>query len=384
MKTKTLLMGLLTLIPLTSQASFVESVIELEPSVLIDSEKFVFTINTNNQKLGGLNLAFPIPTDKAYAKMHSYSYNVDCNSDGKDEATNVSGNYTCMYDTPGKYTISIGGYFPKFKFNNFPREVDKLVELNNWGINEWSSLKEGFENCKNLKLFARDVPNLTNVRDMSRLFHNTRNVNQNINNWDVSTVTNMKEMFFLSNFNQPLNNWDVSNVTNMKGMFSWNTFNQSLNNWDVSNVTSMKAMFSHSKFNQPLYNWDVSNVTNMKGMFAYSKFDQPLSGWNVGHVTNMEEMFWGSSFNRPLNSWNLSQVTTMDKMFTGSLMSPLNSTNFLRHCSQTSVQNNVSLGFEKLDYLGGGYNVYIFFYIKNDLVIGKGWSVFEKNRNVFN
>ena len=35
-----------------------------------------------------------------------------------------------------------------------------------------------------------------------------------INNWDVSNVTNMEEMFDeASSFNQPLNKWDVSNVS---------------------------------------------------------------------------------------------------------------------------------------------------------------------------
>ena len=48
-----------------------------------------------------------------------------------------------------------------------------------------------------------------------------------------------------------------------------------INNWDVSNVTDMSIMFSSEEatfFNQPLNKWNVSNVTNIRGMFA-----QPLS-----------------------------------------------------------------------------------------------------------
>ena len=42
-----------------------------------------------------------------------------------------------------------------------------------------------------------------------------------INNWDVSKVTDMKEMFRnASSFNQPLNKWNVSKVTNMNDMFN--------------------------------------------------------------------------------------------------------------------------------------------------------------------
>ena len=41
-----------------------------------------------------------------------------------------------------------------------------------------------------------------------------------INNWDVSAVTNMEDLFSACyEFNQSLNGWNVSNVTNMSGMF---------------------------------------------------------------------------------------------------------------------------------------------------------------------
>ena len=57
-----------------------------------------------------------------------------------------------------------------------------------------------------------------------------------INNWDVSKVTDMSSMFYNTRaFNQPLNNWNVSNVEYMNSMFTFaNSFNQPLNNWNVS------------------------------------------------------------------------------------------------------------------------------------------------------
>ena len=44
-------------------------------------------------------------------------------------------------------------------------------------------------------------------------------------------------------------------------------FNGDISNWDVSSVTDMSDMFSESQFNGDISNWDVSNVTNMIGMF---------------------------------------------------------------------------------------------------------------------
>ena len=109
-----------------------------------------------------------------------------------------------------------------------------------------------------------DVSN-PNITDMSDLFINCDNFNEDISGWNVSNVTNMSRMFLgCISFNQPLNTWNVSNVTNMSKMFSHCTsFNQPLNSWNVSNVTNMSGMFQLCRsFNQPLNSWDVSNVTN--------------------------------------------------------------------------------------------------------------------------
>ena len=120
------------------------------------------------------------------------------------------------------------------------------------------------------------------ITDMSNLFKNS-DFNQNINSWDVSTVTNMRGMFALTDvFNQPLNNWDVSNVINMSEMFMQaNDFNQSLNSWDVSNVENMEQMFRTAlAFNQQLNNWDLSNASNLNFMFLQAQsFNQDISGW---------------------------------------------------------------------------------------------------------
>ena len=76
-----------------------------------------------------------------------------------------------------------------------------------------------------------------------------------------------------------INNWDVSNVTNMTSIFEdAHFFNQSLNKWNVSNVRNMNRMFQNAtSFNQPLNNWNVSNVNFMGSMFYNAEsFNQPL------------------------------------------------------------------------------------------------------------
>jgi len=144
-----------------------------------------------------------------------------------------------------------------------------------------------------------------------------------IGQWNVSNVTNMKELFNgYENFDEPLIEWDVTNVTDMSKMFSGcSKFNQPLSdviyNWGVLNVTNMSEMFSGcTKFNQPLYGWDVDSVTDMSSMFKNcANFNQNLNDWDVSNVTNMSEMFYGaSSFNKK-PKWKLGRKVNTLNMF---------------------------------------------------------------------
>ena len=66
-------------------------------------------------------------------------------------------------------------------------------------------------------------------------------------------------MFQDSPFNQNIGNWDVSNVNNMRNMFdSAINFNQNLSFWDVENVTYCPS-FSD---NTPSWALPKPNFTN--------------------------------------------------------------------------------------------------------------------------
>ena len=125
----------------------------------------------------------------------------------------------------------------------------------------------------------------------------------------------------------PFNNIVTSLVTDMSYMFTYSTpanicitncnllFNQNISSWDVSSVTNMDNMFATSVFNQPIGSWNVSGVTNMDNMFNSAAFNQDIGSWNVSSVTNMDSMFYNSVFNQDIGSWNVSGVTGMGSMF---------------------------------------------------------------------
>ncbi|WP_434451574.1 BspA family leucine-rich repeat surface protein, partial [Sphingobacterium spiritivorum] len=198
----------------------------------------------------------------------------------------------------------------------------RLVNVVQWGDAVWSTMENAFSDCVNLNVTATDIPNLSTVSSMRRMFYNCQSMTgpANIGSWNTATVNNMESLFTAALvFDQDISNWNTANVTNMAYLFSGaRAFNQDLSNWYTTNVTNMAYLFSSARaFNQDLSNWNTTNVTNMEGMFAYSSFfNEDISNWNTSNVTNMSNMFRNAEiFNQNISSWNTAAVTDMSGMF---------------------------------------------------------------------
>ena len=151
---------------------------------------------------------------------------------------------------------------------------------------------------KNADLNDIDVSNITDLGGNAHpngLFERLDPHNIKIDQWDVSNVINMEDMFFgCKNLECDISKWDVSKVTNMQSMFvRCENFNCDLSNWNVSNVEDMYYMFYKcNKFNSDISGWNVSNVIDMNHMFAgCENFDCNLDNWDTSNVEAMSSMF---------------------------------------------------------------------------------------------
>ena len=197
------------------------------------------------------------------------------------------------------------------------------------------------------------------------MFVGAEQFNQDIENWDVSSVSDMRSMFSGAKFfNQALGEWDVGSVTDMVAMFSRAyDFNHAIGNWDVSSVTNMAFMFNDAEdFNQAIGNWDVSSVTSMYYMFRDAdNFNQTIGEWDVSSVTDMGSMFYkADAFNQNIGEWDISSLVDASYMLDYSGISTANFDNLLAGWSTDSsgvdgdgiddIPLNLTLGAAGLTY----------------------------------
>ncbi|MBQ9394024.1 MAG: BspA family leucine-rich repeat surface protein [Proteobacteria bacterium] len=348
-----------------------------------DSFVTVWDIPADNKQLR-------IPTSKATACNFDIDWGDDsksvaCVKESKDDTINCKelgdntliddGSLLHEYQKMDSYTVKIKGVYDNFSWDNFFNIIpgneqltyfsidsspSKLYKIIAFGLVGVSTHAFATSNLKEISTI--DIPDASKLSDLSYAFCQS-NFNQNIENWDMSNVTDIRGMFYKAvNFNQPLDHWDTSSMIWMgakpedyfffpgqflhNGAFSGaSAFNQNLEHWDTSNVVSMTNLFykassfngtinswntsnvkylhgtfeEASTFNQPLDNWDTSNVTDMAKIFSNAmEFNQPIGSWKTSNVENMEFMFSGAeAFNQPIGNWNTSKVTNMRYMFNG-------------------------------------------------------------------
>ncbi len=168
----------------------------------------------------------------------TYSYDVDCDSDGTFEAFNQASTYTCNYASGRtSATITIRGTYPSIAFGE-NSDYSKLRSIDQWGSAAWENVFKAFYEVPTLEILATDTPDLSIVTETQQMFEGATDFNSDIGDWNVGNVTHVTYMFLNATaFNQDLGNWNVSNVRSIYAMFMGATaFNQDIGDWNVGNV----------------------------------------------------------------------------------------------------------------------------------------------------
>ena len=258
----------------------------------LPSDHFVITINT---ELTGPNSScdqcFTIPTGNGL----TYNYEVDWDNNGTFDQSGITGDVTYDFGAPGIYTIRIKGTFPQIFFGNpGATESPKLLSVDQWGTNVWSSMLASFFECVNLTTVDPTSPDLSQAVTLNSMFRACSSLNADLNSWDTGDIQFMDRMFHdATAFNGNVEDWDTGSVTSMSNMFSrTGAFNRDISNWNTEMVTNFNSMFENAiAFDQNLGDWDLSAATDMEFMLFVAglstfNYDATLIGWDNAAYTN--------------------------------------------------------------------------------------------------
>lgn len=148
----------------------------------------------------------------------------------------------------------------------------------------------------------------------------TNNNSIKLSDIDVSQLSSLEGLFFNSKRTDfsGIEEWDVSKVTNMRNMFKGcETFNEDISSWNVSKVRDMSNMFTGAtNFNRDLSKWQISNTNYnakfIKNMFSFADKmkDKILSVWKEKEQKGIEPEKIFSELPIPLSENNKKYVIT--------------------------------------------------------------------------
>ncbi|KAF3980619.1 MAG: BspA family leucine-rich repeat surface protein, partial [Methylococcales symbiont of Iophon sp. n. MRB-2018] len=109
---------------------------------------------------GDLTLTFP---------SEENSYTIDW-GDGTTEVV-TENNPEHTYATAGDYTVTATNAITRFRLNN-GADKEKLIDVQQWGTANWTSMRNTFNGASNMTMSASDNPDLSGVTNMALMFTN--------------------------------------------------------------------------------------------------------------------------------------------------------------------------------------------------------------------
>ena len=221
-----------------------------------------------------------------------------------------------------------GGTFYNFvqtyQNSNKP-DSKRLIAVEQWGSNKWTSMYSAFYSCENMDVTATDVPDLSTCQYFNFMFSGCTslvNTNGSISGWNTAKVTDMSYMFQNATlFNQPLDSFKIDAVTtNMENMLqgsgiscenlsttldSWKrqAAAQNKNNINLGDISTVPNMYNEMGRDAiaalTARGWTISGGRFAPGCVSPDSY---VSEWDMskpattGTATDLVTNLWGSSF----------------------------------------------------------------------------------------
>lgn len=196
----------------------------------------------------------------------TYNFNIDW-GDGNTETVTSSTSPTHTYASAGTYNIRItentAGGFPSLRFDNGGDRY-KLLYINNWGNNTWTTMEKSFRGCGNMQLTAADLPVTGGVTAFQYSFGGCKSITS-FPQMNMSSATSVRDMFWQCNNLVVLPLLPTGNVTN------WENF--------------VRGCSSLASFPQ----LDTSSGTNFRG---YVRDCSSLTSFPLIDTSSGTDFFW--------------------------------------------------------------------------------------------
>ncbi len=142
-----------------------------------------------------------------------------------------------------------------------------------------------YESSFNGDISQWDTSNVTNMhnmfyysqfnQDISKWNCNLRDYNEYMRSYRSQTIRieskeQLQDIINNCSVDADLNNLDVSKLTDLSYLFKDHPFRGNISKWDVSNVTDMTCIFFNSQVNCDISQWDTSNVIDKSWAFDHS------------------------------------------------------------------------------------------------------------------
>ncbi|MDC7127197.1 MAG: BspA family leucine-rich repeat surface protein [Spirochaetales bacterium] len=171
-----------------------------------------------------------------------------------------------FYDSEGNYTVLIYGTVEGFGYpcseDSSEPLLGSLVDVTDWGDIQFHNYGYQFSESTVASFSASNVPDMSQITNISNMFSCCEYFNGDISAWDTSNIKDMEAMFKEAiSFNGDISDWDTSSVTDMSDMFS-----------DASS-------FNCGGISISTWEWNVDSVTDFDGMFEGSLLEGDEPDW---------------------------------------------------------------------------------------------------------